>query len=363
MDKLDSENQSNVVSIEEGKSDMTSEAHPSVYDWEKYTKVPNDLIYNERLSHGAKFLLIYLLSHKPGFKVHDSTLKTKILHCGRDLLEGYFKELRKEGYVMNVPIVGEKMGAKAFKGSRRIFSRKPMFFPDSIVTTTPSKVKQNLDSLDFRGSRNSDPGDPENSRLPEIQGPENSGTRKPGPHITTTNPINNTNLINNPPIAPPGGRLKKSPPIYEPVFKNQFEEFWQYYPRKVKKGTAEKKYDDILSYNFSLHEIIIEALKAQATDWRARESVGLAVPSSDFIPYPATWLNAKGWLNVVITTREQLDDELRRRDSGQQGHHHKLTRRNRAFEESRRQFLAGESKPRERSCLDAPIGGRTLPEI
>ena len=67
-----------------------------------------------------------------------------------------------------------------------------------------------------------------------------------------------------------------------------FEEFWCIYPRKKSKGQAEKAWKH-LSPDGALRGSILDALERAKTssDWR-REG-------GKFIPYPATWLNARGW--------------------------------------------------------------------
>lgn len=68
----------------------------------------------------------------------------------------------------------------------------------------------------------------------------------------------------------------------------RFSEFWNAYPRKKSKGAALKAWKRIAP-NHDLAEQIIGAIQAAkaSEDWR-REN-------GRFIPYPATWLNARGW--------------------------------------------------------------------
>lgn len=69
-----------------------------------------------------------------------------------------------------------------------------------------------------------------------------------------------------------------------------FEIFWKAYPRKKNIGDAEKawaklKPDDVL-LGVMLAKVDEER---QTADWKNE--------GGKYIPYPATWLNAKGWLN------------------------------------------------------------------
>jgi DNA replication protein DnaD len=70
-----------------------------------------------------------------------------------------------------------------------------------------------------------------------------------------------------------------------------FKMFWQTYPRRKNKGQAEKAWQKLNPSN-DLLKIILEAItKArQLPDWTEKK----------YIPYPATWLKAKGWEDDMI---------------------------------------------------------------
>ncbi len=102
-----------------------------------------------------------------------------------------------------------------------------------------------------------------------------------------------------------------------------FAEFWIKYPKKKNKGDAEKAWkaahvDDVL-----LAEII-EAIET------ARRSPDWLKDNGQFIPYPASWLRAKGWEDEhsKAPTNSQWKDQLRERlrqreeaESGRGNHH------------------------------------------
>jgi len=67
-----------------------------------------------------------------------------------------------------------------------------------------------------------------------------------------------------------------------------FDEFWAEYPKKRSKGQAEKTWVK-LKPDEQLFEAIMTGLK------RAKTSVDWAKNGGQYVPYPATWLNAKGW--------------------------------------------------------------------
>lgn len=67
-----------------------------------------------------------------------------------------------------------------------------------------------------------------------------------------------------------------------------FEKFWTVYPKKRSKGQAEKAWDKIKP-DEQLQNRITQSLEQAKTsdDWTK--------DGGKYIPYPATWLNAKGW--------------------------------------------------------------------
>lgn len=69
---------------------------------------------------------------------------------------------------------------------------------------------------------------------------------------------------------------------------DRFDEFWQAYPRKRNKGQAERAWSK-LQPNRALFERIMGALSTARTcqDW--------VKEAGQYVPYPATWLNSKGW--------------------------------------------------------------------
>ena len=75
-------------------------------------------------------------------------------------------------------------------------------------------------------------------------------------------------------------------------YSEEFEDFWKAYPRKKSKGSAWKAFQSIDPDDELLDKMItsIEAWK-KSKDWTRDDG--------QFIPYPATWLNAEGWLDEL----------------------------------------------------------------
>lgn len=76
-----------------------------------------------------------------------------------------------------------------------------------------------------------------------------------------------------------------------------FSQFWQQYPKKRSKGDAEKAFKALKVTEEMLAEILkgLE-LSKKSPDWNKQ--------GGQFIPYPATWLRAKGWEDEFETPIE-----------------------------------------------------------
>ena len=70
--------------------------------------------------------------------------------------------------------------------------------------------------------------------------------------------------------------------------KYDFDVFWSIYPKKKSKGDAEKAWGQVVT-NKEIYEAILKKipLLKNTEDWQKE--------NGQFIPYPATWLRAKGW--------------------------------------------------------------------
>jgi hypothetical protein len=87
-----------------------------------------------------------------------------------------------------------------------------------------------------------------------------------------------------------------------------FEEFWQAYPRKVSKGAASKAY--VKAIGKASPVVLLSTLEG----WKKSK----AFPTeAQYIPHPATWLNAERWNDQHQLTLDQADrvmsDEERER--------------------------------------------------
>lgn len=125
--------------------------------------------------------------------------------------------------------------------------------------------------------------------------------------------------IDHPPKADKGdiqvlGRVTSRPPTkettketstkekYSIARKNNFDQFWNIYPKKKSKGQARKTWDSLLKQK-KLPElsILLNAIAAQKAghDWQK--------DGGKYIPYPSTWLNSEGWEDEIISHNSNQD--------------------------------------------------------
>jgi hypothetical protein len=97
-----------------------------------------------------------------------------------------------------------------------------------------------------------------------------------------------------------------------------FAEFWVKYPKKKSKGDAEKAWR-AAHIPVALLSVILEAIE------RARGSPDWLKNNGQFIPYPASWLRARGWEDEQVASgaseqwREKLRERLRLREEAENG--------------------------------------------
>lgn len=99
-------------------------------------------------------------------------------------------------------------------------------------------------------------------------------------------------------IDKPEPKLKPKLSSKEETSMHDFENFWSNYPKKKSKGKAEKAFQKVTVPIGT----ILDAIKKfkETEDWKKQ--------GGQFIPYPATWLNAKGWEDVPGVEIEKGED-------------------------------------------------------
>ena len=73
---------------------------------------------------------------------------------------------------------------------------------------------------------------------------------------------------------------------------SDFDTFWQAYPKRMAKGDARKAWKQTESYRPSIADVL-KAIAAQ------RKSAQWMRDDGQYVPYPATWLRAERWDDVI----------------------------------------------------------------
>lgn len=81
---------------------------------------------------------------------------------------------------------------------------------------------------------------------------------------------------------------KPRSPFKSKIQEARFDEFWKAHPKKRSKGQAEKAWVKV-SPDAELFAKMLDGLE------RAKKSRDWIKDGGQYIPYPSTWLNAKGW--------------------------------------------------------------------
>jgi hypothetical protein len=106
-----------------------------------------------------------------------------------------------------------------------------------------------------------------------VQAPDEHGSRPAESPL-----LNPESPLLNPSLAPSGAH----------VAEDRFDRFWKAYPKRKSRGRAEKAFMKINPDEQLLATMI-------ATIEQAKTSEDWIKQGGQFIPYPASWLNARGW--------------------------------------------------------------------
>ena len=233
----------------------------------KETRIQNNIIWDDNLSHMARFAMIAMLSLPDTWDYSVRGMAVK-LGISKDTMAKYMNELERAGYLKRMQEHGSN---GAFTKACYILTDVPWSFDEE-----------------------------------ESPCPKNSDTDAPCPNLpdpVTPDPINSPQKKRtkqkrrtkqeNPPISPMGdvsdpdtkGGSTELMPKHRP---ERFSGFWSYYPRHVKRDRAVAAWDR-LKPDDALIDTMGRALAKQVAFWNATGT------ELKFIPHAATWLNQKRW--------------------------------------------------------------------
>jgi biotin operon repressor len=203
-----------------------------------FTQIPNDWLRDPKISLGAKGLLAQLLSHAPGWRISQENL-AHANGVGRDAIRTLINELLDAGYLLRSE--DRERNEKGYLGGY------------TYTTQDPHEPTQD--------------------------------------NPTQGNPLHKKNILKK-------NNLKNNERTYSDS-QNEFDNFWELYPKKVDKGAAIRAFRKALK-TFEATEVI-EGAKRYAEDPN--------LPEKRYVKNPATWLNAEAWNNPPLPERKKTDSK------------------------------------------------------
>ncbi len=205
--------------------------------------------------------------------VPDSPLLGRFLTCVEEHAPqhmGYFEELYEKAEAISESDCSETVPKGLGKGSERASNTSTS---TSTSTNTNTCASTEVDSLECN-----------NSQVEDVEAEE----------VT---------------VQPDESTKKPRKPFKSKLQESLFDCFWSEYPKKRSKGQAEKTWAKIKPSEQLLAQML-DALE------RAKTSHDWTKEGGKFIPYPSTWLNAKGWEDEYTATEVNNYAKHQRNTSG-----------------------------------------------
>lgn len=243
------------------------------------TTVQNSIIWDENLTHMARFTLIAILSLPENWDYSVRGMAA-MLSVSKDTMGKYLRELETVGYLLR------KQGTEKGAFSKSVY----------IITDTPGDFGEeeppcpkNSDSICPKNSDGACPNfsDPKKSPQQYVEILDNN--------ITPYNPPKGGGMTS----ASKPKQRPKTEPTYRPDW---FDRFWALYPRRTNRVAAVRAWDK-LRPDLDLCWTITMALRAQMQTPQWREG-------PNHIPHPSTWLNGARWLDEVGPADKPQETEV-----------------------------------------------------
>jgi hypothetical protein len=206
-----------------------------------YTILPNDLLRDKRLSFKSRGILAMMLSLPNDWKSHASWIQEQGTE-GREALHGAFRELEQFNYLKRTQQKCEETGKILPSIWEWQDNPSSNGFPDAATHQREAVLREAI-----------------------------SGNQ----HVLSTEKE-----------APKEEKNKNQLIEQDDFYPLPFQQFWKLYPRKKSKGQALKAFKALKGVT---NDMLLSGLRV------ALESPDWLKDNGQFIPHPATWLNARGW--------------------------------------------------------------------
>lgn len=258
-------------------------------DNQPFAQIPREAIRDPRMSANAFRLLAYLMSHENGYELTYGQIERQT-NLGRFAINGAIDNLTLLGW-LNVLTTKKDNGQFGPKAWQVLNPHSPATVGNSTAgnSTAGNSVAEQTTDLKNKKIENKTKENKTNEKYPQAK------------------------------------------------LEEAFSEFWQHYPRKVEKIAALKAF--VKASGIVSPAVLIDGARRLAQD--------PYLPPKQFVPYPASWLNAGGWENEPYPEREltaeekaakkKADDEARwaKRDEEMKANAERLERERIAGEQAR----------------------------
>lgn len=243
---------------------------PGFFVNEKLVELP----YEARLM----FIGLWTLADREG-RLEDRPTRIKMTLFPADAVDAddLLQQLHDAGFILRYEVDGRKyIEVTAFTKHQNPHYKEAA----SVIPAPPSDESPGFCPDDRNNTQD----------MPEVS-PGNDADEEGGSRADSLNLIpDSLNRIpdtGEPPAQPEeGGDYPSNPSVHE----QRFNQFWRAYPKRKSKGQAERAWNKIKPSQ-ELTDRMVAAIAAQEKSEQWRKNKG------QYIPYPATWLNSKGWLD------------------------------------------------------------------
>ena len=259
-----------------------------------FTMIPNQILHDSRLSWGARGLMAFIVSQKPGYSLSRDEL-VAVSPMGRKGLKTLIDELREFGYLE----ISQSRECGKF-GASIMVAKLPSVSHSEPLTDLPSTVAPSTVSehtpLNTKVINNTNlpPIVPRDAEVAQVTEPlradaltdyDDLGTEA----ILKIEPDTRQHWRKSNEVVQVSNVNTSQKPDNAPL--SDFDTFWALVPRRVGKKAAERAWRAVERRGESSEAI--EGMRAYAAAF-AQSGTDLK-----YVPHPSTWLNRRGWEDSI----------------------------------------------------------------
>ena len=255
-----------------------------------FTMIPNQILRDSRLSWGARGLMVFIVSQKPGYSLSRQEL-IDASPMGRMGVKSLIDELQELGYL---EISQSREGGKF--GSSIMVAKLPSVSHSEPLSGLPTAVEPSTVSMHTPintkviNNTNLPPIVPRDAEVAQVTEPLRAGA------LADYDELGTEAILKIKPDTQQHWRKAtevvqasnaNTPQKPQNAYLSDFDTFWALVPRRVGKKAAERAWRAVKRRGES-HEAI-EGMRAYAA---AFVQSGTELK---YVPHPSTWLNRRGW--------------------------------------------------------------------